>query len=452
LRALAASLRRPSPALVFALLALVALAMGLLVTGVVGERIITARQRLIAETARDYFVDFAHQEGPRPLAKALDRHERHHTGAFRYALFDAEGRVLGGARLLAAADLPAPGLSTVDIPRGGRMRPYEVLVQPLATGGLLVIYEDLSDRLAFRHAVLTAGAVGMALALTLLAAAAVWLNARTLRRADGIARAADRIAAGDLTARAPVGPGGDVFDRLAESVNAMLERIEELLTGMRTVTDSLAHDLRSPLTRLKGALGRALQPDLAEEARLELLDQAHAEADDALATFAALLDIARAETGLSREMMGEVDLRVLAEEVADLFAPMFEDEGQAFEVRLPEAPVLVAGHALLLKQAVGNLLHNAARYAGRGARVSLTLEADAGGARLIVADDGPGVPEALHGRVQERFVRLDPSRSTPGAGLGLAIAGAGAKLHGGRLLLQDNQPGLKVVLEVARPG
>jgi signal transduction histidine kinase len=232
----------------------------------------------------------------------------------------------------------------------------------------------------------------------------------------------------------------------------MLERIEALLIGMRTVTDSLAHDLRSPLTRTKGALARALQPLASEEERLDAIETAHAEIDRTLATLTAMLDIARAESGLSREMMNPVDVGALAAELADFFAPILEDAGQSLEVQTPILPLIANAHEGLLRQALGNLLHNASLYAGEGAEVRVAVEEDGAFVRLIVADTGHGVPEDQRGRVQERFVRLDPARSVGGSGLGLAIAAACAKLHGGALRLEDNAPGLRAVLEIARNG
>ncbi len=323
-----------------------------------------------------------------------------------------------------------------------------MLVQPLAGGARLVIYEDLGERIAFRRAIVFASGVSLLVALAAVTAASLWLNGLLLLRARGIADAADRIAAGDLSARAPEGQGRDVFDRLAQSLNAMLGRIEELMTGLRTVTDSLAHDLRSPLTRMKGALARALEPGISDTARLDAVEQAHAEADQALAAFTALIDIARAESGVSREAMTQVDLAALLADIAELFEPVFEDEGQVLKLSPPQAPVMALAHEPLLRQALGNLLHNALRHAGAGATVTLSLEASGGLARLIVADTGPGVPEDQRGRVQERFVRLDEARGAPGSGLGLAIAAACAKLHQGRLVLEDNRPGLRAILEL----
>ena len=440
-------LRGRTLAAMLAVVALLALGVGLIAVDRIGEQVMDARQRLVEETARDYFVAFAHEEGLVPLARALDRHERHPYGAFHYALFASDGRLLGGARLLAAEQLPAPGLAVV---RASDGRTYEVLVQPLSIGGILVIYQDLAEQDAFRQAIVLSSGVALLAALAAVSAASLWLNGLMLRRAKGIADAADQIAAGDLSARAPVGDTGDVFDRLAVSLNAMLTRIDELMTGLRTVTDSVAHDLRSPLTRLRGALSRAMEPGAPEEARLDALEHAHRETDAALATFTALLDIARAESGVSREAMAPVEVTALLADIGELFGPMLEDEGQSLRLVVPPGPVVVNAHELLLRQALGNLLHNAVRHAGRGAKVELGLQVEPALVRLIVADDGPGVPEDQRGRVQQRFVRLDAARSTPGSGLGLAIAAACAKLHNGRLLLEDNDPGLRAVLELAR--
>jgi signal transduction histidine kinase len=314
---------------------------------------------------------------------------------------------------------------------------------------VLVIYENLADRRAFHWAIVIAVGVTLLVSLVIVAGAALLLGRLLVRRAEGIARAASDIVAGDLGARAPVAGAGDVFDDLAIGINAMLVRIEELMTGMRTVTDSLSHDLRSPLTRLRGALNRALDEDLPHADRLILIAQAEAECDQVLATFGALLDIARAESGLSRDLMAPLDLAELVRDIGDLFEPVIEDAGQTLIVSAPDGPVAFVGHELILRQALGNLLHNAARYAGDGAQVSLSLETEqARSVRLVVADTGPGVPAAQRGRVLERFVRLDETRATPGSGLGLAIAAACAKLHGGRLTLGDNHPGLRVVLDL----
>ncbi|HEY9234728.1 MULTISPECIES: sensor histidine kinase [Phenylobacterium] len=430
--------------------AIPALAVGLLTVDRIGEAIIAERQRAVAAAARDYFVAFAHEEGLTPLARALDLRERTDPqGAFRYALYGADGRRLGGADLTPAEGLPPSGEARMKIPSEGRNAPWRVMVQPLSTGGTLVVYEDISERIAFRRALVASAGVALLAAIGVVTLAALWLNRRLLDRMETLAATAHRIAEGDLSARTEIHPKGDVFDRLGESMNGMLDRIEELMTGMRTITDSLAHDLRSPLTRMRADLSQALEPDLPERNRQEAIALAHDEADRALAMLSALMDIARAEAGLSRDMMEPVDLSVLVAEVGELFAPVVEDAGQTFVPPEPRAPLVVQGHELILRQAVGNLLHNAAQHAGPGAEVRLMLEEAGGRIRIVVSDTGPGIPEEHRGRVRERFVRLDEARSRPGGGLGLAIAAACAKLHDGVLDLEDAHPGLRVVIDLA---
>ncbi|PZQ65230.1 MAG: two-component sensor histidine kinase [Phenylobacterium zucineum] len=431
--------------------AIAALAAGVGLIDAVGERIIADRQRDVAESARDYFVAFAHVEGLTPLARALDRREQaYRVEGFRYAVFANDGTRLGGAHLLAWDQLPGPGVSQVRVRELDRDSDWQVLVQPIATGGTLVVYEDLSERTRFRQALALGAAISLAIALGALLAVGLWIARLVYARADAIARTAMDIADGKTSARAPVAPDGDVFDRLGGAINTMLDRNDELMTGLQMVTDSLAHDLRSPLTRMKASLSRALEPDTDDAARTDLIGQAWDQADQALSTAGALLDIARAETGVSRDMFQPLELGNLLEEVAELFAPMMEDAGQTLVVAPVDPPVSMLGHDVLLRQAIGNLIYNAARYAGPGARVTVRITAEADLIRCVVADDGPGIPEADRGRVVERFVRLDTARTTTGSGLGLAIAAACAKLHRGKLVLEDNSPGLRAVLELAR--
>jgi signal transduction histidine kinase len=279
-------------------------------------------------------------------------------------------------------------------------------------------------------------------------AAGLLLGGYLLRRADSIRRTAEQIAAGNLDARIDVTSGGDVFDRLGTALNAMLSRIEELMTSMRTITDSLAHDLRRPLTYVKYALDRAAAPHASDGQRQDAIAEAKQHNESALAMFAALLDVARAEAGLSAEAMAEVVVSALLTDVAELFEPMFEDAKQKLVLVLPDHDSPIHAHDLLLRQAVGNLLHNAASHAGEGAVITLSQTPAGNGVDIIVADTGPGIPEGDRGRVQQRFVKLDASRSMPGSGLGLAIVAACAKLHGGSLILEDNAPGLRAILQL----
>jgi hypothetical protein len=203
---------------------------------------------------------------------------------------------------------------------------------------------------------------------------------------------------------------------------------------------------------MKGALVRAADPEAPEADRLDAIEEANVQAESVLATLNALLDIAHAESGLSEEHMQRIDVAGLVMGIADLFSPAVEDAGQALVTEAPAFPVLAHAHPALLRQAVGNLLHNAVIHAGRGATVKVLVEERGQGhARISVSDDGPGVPAEHLGRVQERFVRLEAARTTPGSGLGLALVAACAKLHGGRLVLADNRPGLVAALELTDP-
>lgn len=436
------------PALVVGV-ALASLLAGLVVIDRLGEAAIAKDQAANAAAAADYFVAFAHEEGTAALAATLDRHARvAPQNGFRYAMIDDRGRMLAGADVVSSLDNPDVGWRTVVQPDTAHHKLWRVLARPIGGGRTVVVAEDLTTRDSLRVAILGAGAVALILTAIGAAGSGWWLQTVLLRRTRVIADTAEQIVGGDLSARAPVRADGDIFDELGGAVNAMLERIEELMSGMRTVTDSLAHDLRSPLTRMQGALVRAGISDAPEAERLAAIDQARSEVEGVLATLSALLDIARAETGLSRDMMRRVDLGALALEMAELFGPATEDAGQALSIDVPENPVLVFGHATLLRQALGNLLHNAVVHAGDGAAVRMSLEERESGVALSVADTGPGVPADQLGRVPERFVRLEAARTTPGSGLGLSLVAACAKLHGGRLVLGDNAPGLLAVVEL----
>jgi signal transduction histidine kinase len=427
-----------------------ALGAALLMVDRIGERMLVEETQAAALAEHDYLVTLGREEGLAALVESLNRRERLHGGGFRYSLTDAQGRPLAGVSGLSRPKGAPNHWRVVQTGADGGQTRWQVVASDLPSGAHLQVAQSLERRNAFRAAVFRGSALAIILSCSACIAMGLALNGLLLSRARVIAETAARIAEGDITARVATHDPGDVFDRLGDSINRMLGRIEELMTGLRTVTDSLAHDLRTPLTRLKGALARATAPGLSEAERIAAVEQAQGEADRTLATFTALLDIAQAETGLSRETMTEVDLNALAADVAELFGPLLEDAGQSFDLDLPAGPTPARAHELLLRQAIGNLLHNASRHAGAGAKVVLEL-AQRGGhiLQVVVSDDGPGVPAADRGRVQQRFVRLDGARSTQGSGLGLAIVAACAKLHGGEFVLEDNRPGLRAVMTLA---
>ncbi len=440
----------PSSFLIFAaLLVLGASAVALVVVYSTGERIILERERAEALAERDLLEEVFQEQGLKALIAGVARRSRYAAEGERYGLFNARGAALAGdMRQFLPAFRDANWRRIRYTGRGETT--WHVNTTVLADGSRLVVGRDLSNLRQFENSILYG--FGAALTIVILASllAGLILNALILQRVEAIAETAERIAGGDLSARTRIANRGDPFGRVGASLNAMLERIESLMIGMRTVTDSLAHDLRSPLTRMKGALARALQPLASEDERLDAIEAAHAEIDRTLATLTAMLDIARAESGLSREMMQPVDINALVEEIADFFTPTLEDAGQVLAVQTPSLPIVFNAHEGLLRQAIGNLLHNASLYAGARAQVTVSVEEDERFVHVTVADTGGGVPEDQRGRVQERFVRLDPARGAGGSGLGLAIAAACAKLHGGTLRLEDNAPGLKAVLDLGR--
>lgn len=274
---------------------------------------------------------------------------------------------------------------------------------------------------------------------------------RVLMRVDGMSASAAAMMGGDLSGRLPLSGSGDELDRLAENLNAMLSRIETLLNGMKEVSDNIAHDLRTPLTRLRNNAEAALRTTGDSQAQGEALGRIIDEADELIRIFDALLTIARAESG-SGPKMDLFDVSQVAGDVAELYEAVAEERDVAFSSQI-EAGLSVRGNRELLAQALSNLLDNGLKYGvppAEGATAALRLVARRAGAQaqLLVEDRGPGVPSADRGRVLDRFVRLEASRTMPGSGLGLSLVAAIVRLHGGAIRLEDNAPGLRVVIEL----
>jgi signal transduction histidine kinase len=323
----------------------------------------------------------------------------------------------------------------------------------LAGGYHLFVGRDTVERADFRDIILGALTWALLPAVVLGLIGGALIGRYSLRRVDEVRATGQDIVSGDLSQRVPLTGSGDEFDRLAATINKMLERIETLMGGMRLITDSLAHDLRSPLTRAKSSIETALRKrgNDAETYR-EALEQTAAELENIQHTFDSLINIAQAEAGLNRLTLSDLDLSALAGDLREVYQPIAEDAGLELDGTI--APdITVRGHRQLLGQALANLLDNAIKYSPAGGLISLDLAATAdGGAELSVADGGPGIPAEDRDRVLQRFVRLDVSRGTPGSGLGLSLVAAVAKLHGITLTLADNEPGLKVTLKIAADG
>ena len=316
----------------------------------------------------------------------------------------------------------------------------------LPGGYRLLVGRDLRDASSFRARITRTLAWSTLLMLALGVIGGLVLTRNMLRRVEAVNRTSERIIHGDLTQRVPVSGSGDEFDQLADNLNLMLDQIERLMLGMRQVTDNIAHDLRTPLARLRSRLEVTLleRPDIARYG--EALRDTIAEADRLLGTFNALLSIAEAEAGSRREPWSVVDLADIARSVTELYEPVAEEKGLTFAIDI-DATLPVRGDRHLLSQALANLLDNALKYTPTG-RIQLSAHARDGMARVEVADSGPGIPADRREIVFDRFVRLEGSRSTPGNGLGLSLVRAVARLHGGTCWLEDNEPGLKALLSV----
>ncbi len=334
-----------------------------------------------------------------------------------------------------------------------------VRVFQLPGGFRLLVGRDLEERERLYHIVLAAGRWSVAIVIVLGLAGGLFVTRRVLRRVDAMTETTRTIMAGDLGGRLPVAGTGDELDRLAENLNAMLERIEALMFGLKEVSDNIAHDLKTPLTRLQNRSEEALRTAKSESEYRAALEATIAESEGLIRTFNALLMIARAESGQAREDMSEFDAAEIARDVGDLYEPLAEEKGISLKVEA-DAPARVKGNRELVSQALANLVDNAIKYTEPGAPLlngaapEILVRALNEGEHILltVADNGPGIPETDRARVVERFVRLEQSRSKPGSGLGLSLASAVARLHGGDLTLADNEPGLKSIIALPRGG
>jgi len=313
----------------------------------------------------------------------------------------------------------------------------------------LLVAEDVHDRDLTRRMFTTTlpWTVGLILLLGLLGG--LLMSQNMLRRLDVINRTSGEIIAGDLTRRVPVSGAADEFDVLAENLNRMLDRIERLMKGLREVTDSVAHDLRTPLNRLRNRLEESLARLTAQGAGVGEIERAIAETDKLIGTFNALLLIAETDAGTGRSQMTVLELDEVAGDVAELDEPLAEEKGIALKL-VRSGGAQIEGNRSLVAQALANLVDNAIKYTPAGGRVVITAAQAPEGVRLSVADTGPGIPTEDRPRVVERFVRLEASRNSPGTGLGLSLVAAVAHYHGSQLTLEDNGPGLKACLAFPR--
>ncbi|GAB1581416.1 HAMP domain-containing sensor histidine kinase [Phyllobacterium phragmitis] len=406
-------------------------------------------------------IGAAYTRGGIPLlVRVIDRRSRQ-PGAYLYLVADPAGRILAGnVESLQPGVLDSDGMveRSFTYQRYGERNASDIhkaiaVVIALPNGMRVLVGRDLGEPERFRDIVRRA--LMLALGIMCIGAFLIWyfVGRRALVRIDQLSSASQRIMGGDLTGRLPISGSGDEFDRLSGSLNAMLGRIQELNDGLKQVSDNIAHDLKTPLTRLRNRAEAALTSGRLTKDYRNALEDIIAESDQLIRTFNAILMISRLEAGYSSESMQIMPAAPILRDVVDLYEPVAEDAGVSLALgALDETPLRI--NRELVGQTVSNLVDNAIKYAGgegADATVTLSMERQEKSVLIVVADNGPGIPEESHDRVTERFVRLEESRTQPGLGLGLSLAKAVMKLHGGSLRLEDNKPGLRAVLAFPVP-
>ncbi|HEY1449126.1 MAG TPA: HAMP domain-containing sensor histidine kinase [Caulobacteraceae bacterium] len=364
--------------------------------------------------------------------------ERDRPGALAYGLEGPRDQPLAGNLVGLKA---APGWS-VTRRRGARSEPQtlRILATKLPGGYRLLVGDDDERNETLQHSVLQTFAWAFAGVVVLGILGGYGLSRDVHRRLATMTAAAEAIIDGDLARRIPERGSDDDLDRVAVTFNRMLDRIAALMASLRQVSDDIAHDLRTPLTRLRQRLEASLILETSGE-RAEAVSGALSDMDAILDTFAGLLRIAQIEGGARRAAFRPVDLTALAQTVVEAFAPSAEDAGQTLSLE-GEGPLTVDGDPELLTQMLVNLVDNALRHAGPRARVHVLTARTGSDVTISVSDDGPGIPDSERGKVFDRFYRLERNRSTPGSGLGLALVAAIARLHGATVSLGDADPGL----------
>jgi signal transduction histidine kinase len=395
-------------------------------------------------------TDVYRSGGKAALDEAIDDTLAYADPQTAVGLVDSNGREIEG-NLAQAPSLQSlqEGYHSAVIRLRGQPSPHqaEIVLSRLPAGQWLISGRLVGEDLAFRATLERSLLLALVVAGLLGLLCGVILAHYVARRIGNIAAVTNRITARDLSRRVPLSGAGDSFDRLGMQINAMLDRISTLMEELRLLTDSLAHDLRSPASRLRAAAHAAAEAtDPAEQE--ELLNSVVRNADALIRILSTILEISRSEALTGREQFAWFDVSELAAELAEMYDPVADERGVLLRFDRPNRPVPLFGHRQLLAQALSNLLENAIRYGSDGGKIEVRVLPGEKQIRLQVADCGPGIPLDRREEALRRFGRLDSSRSDEGAGLGLALARSIAHLHEGELLLDDNRPGLLTTLEL----
>lgn len=344
----------------------------------------------------------------------------------------------------------APGWYQINLVRDGNLHMTRVLFLELPSGFRLLVGRDVEDRIEVRELIVSALGWSSLGALILAIAGGLLVRGAVLRRVEAINRTATAIVLGDLSHRVPTRGSSDEFDRLARTINTMLEQIEHLIEGVRNATNAVAHDLRTPLAELRTRLETLITVRPPQAETYEELQDAVADIDRIVNIFNALLRLAEIDSGVRRAGFRRVELAGVTTELMELYEPLAEEKHVALTVDAPEG-IAVRGDPDLLAQAIGNLVDNAIKYTPCEGKVALRIASDTKDqVAIAVTDTGPGVADADKARATERFYRGNRASGTEGVGLGLSVVDAVARLHGGALSLTDSRPGLEAILTLPR--
>jgi signal transduction histidine kinase len=415
----------------------------------------------VVEELRGEARELAHEaatSSPQAFSERIEVRSRVSGSSLYYLANAASGAKIAGNLAVFPEDVAASSTGGVfsytrlgDAPELSRL----AVGIPVAVGPNLhlVIGRDIEEQITLADRIKRTFLLGFGVLALAAVLAGLAVGRTVLHRVEAINATTRSIMAGDLARRVPVSGNGDELDELSENLNGMLDRIEQLMNGLREVSDNIAHDLKTPLNRLRNAAEAALRESRGAEGYREGLEAAIEKADDLIKTFNALLLIARLEAGVVEESAEMFDLGRLVEDVAELYEPVAEEAGLSLTIDV-ETGIEVRANRQLIGQAVANLADNAIKYSAKAAEgkrpsdmtVSVTARKSTGLAEITVADRGPGIEPQDRDRALRRFVRLEKSRTQPGTGLGLSLVAAVAHLHHGSVRLEDNEPGLRIVV------
>ncbi|MGL4490961.1 MAG: ATP-binding protein [Rhizobiaceae bacterium] len=445
-------------ALYLVLFTICAFALVFYMTGEAARFVLSQTKEAVIEEVEDLAKVYT-RTGLPGLVRSIDRRSRA-PGANLYLIADGAGVVLAGNvaqidnQILGREGWTFEPFRYERFSEDGKEKTHNAVAQiiVLPNGMRILVGRDLGEPERFRQVVQRS--LKFALAMMGIGAFLIWflVGRRALKRIDTMSDASRRIMGGDLAGRLPVSGSGDEFDRLALNLNQMLNKISELNDGLKQVSDNIAHDLKTPLTRLRNRAEAALNGKGKAAENKAALEDIIGQSDQLIRTFNSILMISRLEAGYSSEQMSELDLNVLTADVVELYEPLAEEAGVSVSFK-SVAPAQILGNRELLSQSLSNIIDNAIKYS-KGHEQSPSVEIGIahvnGRAEVTVSDNGPGIPEADRDRATERFVRLEKSRSEPGSGLGLSLAKAVMKLHKGELRL-DGGSGVGLTVTMTFP-